>query len=56
MMGRIALRRFLSFRMRRSLMRMPLDSVVGLVRFGLMRLMPNHFLMRLRYETPERQK
>lgn len=42
--------------MGRSRMRCPPDGVVGLVGIGLVRLMANHFLMRLRQQTPERQK
>ena len=56
MLRRFMLRSFLSFRMRRSFMRLALDGVVGFARFGLVRLMANHSLMRLCYETPQRQK
>ena len=47
MLCRFVLRRFLRFRMGRSLVRLTFDGLVSFVGFSLVRLVANHFLMSL---------
>jgi hypothetical protein len=56
MLGRFMLRGLLRLGMGRSFVRLPLDGVVGLMGAGLVRLMADHVLMRLREQTSERQE